>query len=265
MPVRLTPQRSIRKVHAVVVALVLALALLTGACAAPAASPPAPTAPPPTVAATAVAPTLTAVPPTLAPTALPPTLAPTPDLLPLVAALQSAYNQHDTDALMALLVPEPNWTLGIGMFAQVDGGGVSGAVTAEGVREILDIGFALNSQLEASSCSMKNGTATCDWEIQDDCNPPAASPYHVRAQIGFEAGQIASVYGRWAASDEGAFFPYEAARQEWARANLPDESATYYSYFPTETRGAGVPPGITVSEFGQAVGRICTGYAAVAP
>jgi len=47
-------------------------------------------------------------------------------------------------------------------------GGVSGAVTAEGVREILDIGFALNSQLEDSSCTMNKNGATCDWEIKDD-------------------------------------------------------------------------------------------------
>lgn len=240
------------------------MVLLAGACAAPAASPPAPTVPPPTLAPTAVAPTLTAVPPTLAPTTLPPTLAPTPDLLAPITALQAAYNQHDTDTIMALFAADPNWTLGFGMFVAGDSGSVYAAVTAQAVRDILDIGFELNSHLETSNCNMKNNGASCDLEIKDDCKPPAASAYQLRAQFAFQDGKIASVYGRWDSSDEKAFAPYDAARQEWARQNLPVESAAYNAFFPTDSSPAGLAPGETASQLGQAVERMCTGYAAAA-
>lgn len=249
------------------------IVLVAGACAAPAGSLPAPTAAPPTLAPTAVAPTLTAVPPTLtavpptlAPTALPATPAPTPDLLASVTALQAAYNQHDTDTLMALFAADPNWTLGFGMFVGGDSGSVYAAATAQAVRDVLDIGFEINSHLEASNCSMKNNGASCDLEIKDDCKPPAASAYHLRAQFAFQDGKIASVYGRWDSSDERAFAPYDAARQEWARQNLPADSAVYNAFFPdgTSAHPGGLAPGETGRQFGQALERMCAGYAAAA-
>jgi len=256
------------------------IVLLAGACAAPAASPPAPTAAPPTLAPTAVAPTLTAVPPTLAPTPLPPTtvpatlaptalpatLAPTPDLLTPITALQAAYNQHDTDTLMALFHADPSWSLGYGIF--VVGGDAYFtyvANTTQAVRDVLDIGFALNSHLEASKCNIKDNGASCDLEIKDDCKPPAASAYHLRAQFAFQDGKITTVSGYLDASDASAFVPFDAARQEWATKNLPADSATYNAFYnDASTHPEGLTPGETARQFGQAVERICTGYAAAA-
>jgi hypothetical protein len=252
------------------------LVLLAGACAAPTASPPAPTAPPPTLAPTAVAPTLTAVPPTLAPTptAVPPTLAPTtvpatlaptPDLLAPVTAFQAAYNQKDTDTLMALFAADPSWTLRFGLFAFAgsDSGAAYSTGTTQGLRDLLDIGFKLNSHLEASNCGMKNTTATCDLVIKDDCNPPAASAYHIRTQFDFQDGKITSVHGGWDVSEQNVFVPYDGARQEWARQHLPAEAAQYNAFSP-DNGHPGLPPGETASQFGQAMERICTGYAAAA-
>ena len=153
---------------------------------------------------------------------------PATDVLDLVTALQAAYNQGDTSSLMALFVAEPNWSLGLGMFGA--GGNVYAATTAQNVRDTLQIGFELNSQLEASDCAPKNDQAACTLVIKDDCNPPTASAYHLRAQFVFQAGKIASVYGRWDSNEETAFAVYDAARQEWARENLPAETAAYNSY-----------------------------------
>jgi len=236
------------------------LLMMASACAAPTAPARAPTLLPPTLAPTLPAPTPTLAPPTLAATLAPPTLAPTTDLLGVVTALQADYNKGDTNSLMALLVADPNWSLGAGMFGL---GTVHSAVTAKDVRDTLEIGFALDSQLVASDCSAKDNTATCALVIKDDCNPAATGAYHLRAQFTFQAGKIASVYGRWDASDENAFAEYDSARQEWARANLPGDSAAYNAYLTWDDanqRFAGLAPGETASQFGQSVERMCKGY-----
>jgi len=245
--------------------VVVAASLLVAACAPPptnsppTAVPVAATAVPPTAAPTVVAPT--AVPATA--TAVPPTLAPTTDALALLKTFQDAFNKGDTDRLMALFAAEPGLTLMAGMFGATVYG-VS-AVTAKDVRNLLDIGFQLNSQLTASNCSSTNDKGTCDWAIKDDCNPPTASPYHIRAQFTFTDGKIATVYGRWDSGDENAFSAYDAARQEWARQNLPADSAVYTAYNTPDASGnafVGLAPGETASQYGQAVDRICKGYTA---
>ena len=252
--------------------VLLLIVLLAGACAAPAGAPPAatalpPTAVPPTVAPATAAPT--AVPPTLSPTAVPPTPAPTPDLLAVVTALQAAYNQKDTDSIMALFVADPSWALTFGMFAFASSDSGTGyvAATTQNVRDLLDIGFEINSHLEASNCNMKNGGATCDLEITDDCKPPATSVYHVYTHFSFEDGMLTSVYGRWNDSDRTVFLPYDFARQEWARQNLLAEQTAYNEFSPDNIQGSrppGLPEGVTASQFGQELERLCTGYAAAA-
>lgn len=253
--------------------VIVAASLLAAACApAPTTSPPtavpaAATAVPPTLVPTAAPPTAvpataTAVPPTLAPTAVPPTLAPTTDALALLKTFQDAFNKGDTDGLMALFAAEPSLTLIAGLF----GGGNYGvpAATAKGVRNTLEIGFKLNSQLTASDCSTKNNKATCALAIKDDCNPPTATPYHIRAQFTLTDGKIASVYGRWDQSEDDAYAVYNSARQDWARQNLTADAAVYAAYNTPSDSGIfpGLAPGETASEYGQAVERICKGYTA---
>jgi len=252
----------------------LAAGLLLAACSpAPTALPP--TAIPPTSVPTAVpaaAVPATAVPPTPAPTLAPPTATavpatakPTPNLLAQVTAFQAAFKQQDTDALMALFTADPTWALRFGMFAYVGTESGTGyiAVTTQTVRDILDIDFQLKTHLEASNCSMKNDVATCDLVIKDNCNPPATSDYHLRAQFAFQDGKIHSVSGYWQDSEKTAFQTYDAPRQSWASQNLPVEEAAYHSFSP-DAGQPGLPLGETASQFGQAVERICTRYAAAA-
>jgi hypothetical protein len=247
------------------------LIVLAAACG------PAATAVPPTSPPTGAPATDTAVPPTAAPTlvpptptAAPPTAEPTTDALPLLQAFQDAFNNGDADSLMLLFTEDPSFILnsglfGVGAFGQPN---VATEAAQAAVRNTFEIGFALNSELMANDCTFKNNQATCNLAIKDDCNPPTANPYHIRAQFVFEAGKIASVYGRWDSSEETAFSVYNAARQDWARQNLPDEAARYAAYnAPSsgETGPAGLAPGESASEYGEAVGRICTGYADAAP
>ena len=106
---------------------------------------------------------------------------------------------------------------------------------------------------------------TCALAIKDDCNPPTANPYHIRAQFVFKDGKIASVYGRWDANDENTFSEYNSARQEWARQNLSADAAAYDAYNSANSAESGLrglAPGETASEYGQAVERICKGYTA---
>jgi len=241
--------------------------MMAGACAAPSA--PAPTPAPPTLAPTPAAPTPATAPPTAAPTtaaptpvpptAVPATLAPTPNVLVLITAFQDAYNKGDTNSLMPLFVEDPNWTLGVGMYGT--GETLRPANTTKDVRDTLEIGFKINSRLEASDCTTKNGGASCTLVIKDDCQPPTVDAYRVRAQVTFTDGKIASVYGRWESSDESIFTVYDAARLGWARLNLPADVDAYSVYFGYHGTG-GLPPGETASEFGQAVERMCKGYKA---
>jgi hypothetical protein len=238
------------------------LLMVASACAAPTPTASAPTLVPPTLAPTLPSPAATLAPPTLAATLPPPTLAPTADLLALVTDLQTAYNKGDTDGIMALFVTDPNWSVSEGMFGA---GSPHIAATAKDVRDTLEIGFALNSQLEASGCSTKDNQATCALVIKDDCNPPTAAAYHIRVQFAFQEGKIASVFGRWDVSDENAFAEYDSARQDWARVNLPVDSAAYNAYLrwdEANQRAVGLAPGETASQLGQAVERMCKGYTA---
>ncbi len=206
-------------------------------------------APPPTAAPT-LAPSVV---PTTAPSPAPPTLATTPDPLVLITTIQNAYNKGDLDGLMALLVADPNWTLGYGLF----GGDATWVTvgTPNAGRDILEFGFALDTQLTASDCALKNNTATCAVVIKDDCQPPAIDAYHLRVQFAFQDGKLASVYGRWDSTDESAFAAYDAARLEWARQNFPAEAAAYNAFI-------GWAGSDTGRSFGKVVARICKGYTA---
>ena len=100
---------------------------------------------------------------------------------------------------------------------------------------------------------------------QPQANPPAANPYHIRAQFAFKDGKIASVYGRWDSNEENAFYVYNSVRLEWARQNLPADAAAYSAYNSPNSDGTaplGLAQGETASEYGQAVERICKGYTA---
>jgi hypothetical protein len=246
----------------------LAVGLLLAACA------PAPTALPPTSAPTAVP--ATAVPPTPAPTLARPTATavlataePAPDLLAQVAAFEAAFDQQDTDGVMALFVADPHWVLLLGPLT----GLFSSADSTLAVRNTLEFGYEVNTEMDATDCTVKNDTATCVVLIKDDCTPSTLDAYHFRTQFAFKDGKLASVYGRWDSADEQAFLALDSARLTWARENLPEE-ATAYSTMALEAggnfgewskfNGTGEqgPGKLTPTEFGQAVERICTGYAA---
>jgi len=101
--------------------------------------------------------------------------------------------------------------------------------------------------------------------IKDDCNPPAANPYHIRTQFAFTDGTISSVYGRWDSGEDQAFQVYNSGRQQWATQNLPADAAVYNAYNSPNSDGTafvGLAPGETASDYGQAVDRICKGYTA---
>jgi hypothetical protein len=73
------------------------------------------------------------------------------------------------------------------------------------------------------------------------------------------------VYGRWDSNDENVYKAYDSKRMEWARGNLPGDSAAYndgneYDKFrSTGEMGEGK---LSVIEFAQAIERICKGYTA---
>jgi hypothetical protein len=205
----------------------------------------------------------TQAPPALTATSVPPTAAATTDAVALLKTFQDAFNKGDTDGLLVLFVADPSFTLKAGLFGV---GFYSGSyVTTQAVRDILEIGFKLNSQLTVSDCRMKNNQATCALVIKDDCNPPTANPYHIQTQFAFMDGKISSVYGRWDVDEENAFNTYNSARHDWARQNLPADEAAYSAYTGPNSTGeglAGLAPGETASEYGQAVERICKGYTA---
>ena len=248
------------------------LMTIASACVAPAAPAPTPTLVPPTLAPTLPAPTPTLVPPTLVPTqalptltatSVPPTAAATTDAVARLKPFQDAFNQGDTDSLMALFAEDPNVTIVSGLF----GGGEYSipAVNTKAVRDTFEIGFKLNSQATISDCKTTNNQATCTLVIKDDCNPPTANPYHIRTQFVFMDSKILSVYGRWDSDEEQAFQVYNAARQDWAKQNLPADAAVYDAYNSSDPTGValvGLTPGETASDYGQAVDRICKGYTA---
>ena len=240
--------------HSRIAALFVVVLLSLTACQ-PAQTPlaPAPTAVPTLVPSVAPTTAPTPVPPTPAATLAPPTLAPTPDPLAGVTAIQNAYNKGDMDGLMSLFVEDPNWTLGYGLFGG-DATWVTAGIPNAG-RNIIEFGFALHTQLTASDCSLKNGLVTCAVMIKDDCKPPAVDAYHIRVQFAFKDGKSSSVFGRWDSTDESAFAAYDAARQEWARQNLPAEAAAYNAFI-------GWAGGETGRSFGKVVARICQGYTA---
>ena len=257
--------------------LAVAVVLLAAACG-PAAAPVPPTNPPTDAPATA-----TAMPPTLAPTlapptvsaatatAVPPTTEPTPDLLVQVAAFQAAYDQQDIDGVMAVFGDDPSWSLLLGPLT-----GYASAASIRALHNTLEFQYEFNMKLEATDCSATADHVACVLLIKDDCTPPAVDAYHFHTQFTFEDGKLTTVYGRWDESDQQAFSAVDAARQEWARENSPEDAAAYSSasfegsadfgewgkFIGIGEMGTGT---LSAAEFGQAVERICTGYAAAAP
>jgi hypothetical protein len=237
--------------------------MIASACAAPALPPPTATqAPPtlaPTLAPTVPAPTATAAPPTQTPTAAP-SPAPTTDALAVIKMFQDAYNKRDTEALLSLLVDDPNWALVLGSYGQFLWAG-----SPKSLQNVLAFEFELNTHIEASDCTMTSDQATCLLVVTDDCQPSTLDAYRVTTHFGFEAGKIALAFARAEQAEQNAFDAYDSERAAWARDNLPDESAAlnnpdeWFKFGGTGDLGLGK---LSASAFGQAADRICKGYTA---
>lgn len=185
--------------------------------------------------------------------AAPATPPPSPSPLAVAQAFEAGFNQHAVDTTAALFAENPVWNLVFAVSSQ------------KAVHNILEFETQLNAQWKFSNCTAAGDTVTCQALWTDDCVPPELTGYHSEVTLEITGGKITRFAGPGTPAESQAYDQYNAQRLKWAATNLPEDHARYVDAAEwLKFNGAGDQPAdkSTAVDFGQAVDRICKGYAA---
>jgi 7,8-dihydropterin-6-yl-methyl-4-(beta-D-ribofuranosyl)aminobenzene 5'-phosphate synthase len=180
-----------------------------------------------------------APPPTLAPpTPIPPT--PTPGPIDLAYAFADRFNARDTEGWASLFVESPFVSVWIEAYNQT------------GLRDEVAFYSQIEGKLEVSDCRGETDSIViCTVKVRAECIPPHIGALPFEARFLFKDGKIQSITSKEDPDTMRLYRQYDVERWAWQRVNMPEDFAAF------ETWGSN---GLSATEMGQVIHRLCTGY-----
>ncbi len=178
------------------------------------------------------------------PTLVPPTLVlptPTPGPVDLAYAFADRFNARDTEGFVELFYKYPSVNVWIEAYNQ------------EGLRGEVAYGAETNRTAEVKDCRQEGEKVTCTVNIRSECIPPHIGALPFEARFLFKDGKIQSIMSKEDPDTMRLYRQYDVERFAWEKENMPEDYAAF------QTWGSN---GLSATEMGQVIHRLCTGYEA---